>query len=152
MIKSIKIGNKAEQKLIELLASYGFTSQKNNDKATRSFFDVSAEILGKTVTFEVKYDVMSKKTGNLAIEYYNPKSDKDSGLMVTKADFWVHCYDDDNDNILIKICKVSDLKDFCANNMPCRDVKSCGDNNSNMLIFKKERLTCLKDISLEFFS
>jgi len=150
MIKSIKIGNKAEQKLMSVLDGLGIKSVKNDDPKTRSFYDVSAEIFGETKTFEVKYDVMSSKTGNFAIEYYNPKSNKDSGLMVTKADYWVHCFNE-GEEIVIKICKVSELKDFCCQNNPCKDVKSCGDNNSNMLIFKKERILCLKDLSLEFF-
>ena len=36
------------------------------------------------------------KTGNLAIEFWNDRTDKPSGISVTESDYWIHClYKDD---------------------------------------------------------
>ncbi len=50
---------------------------------------------------EVKWDTVAKArwnsygrekppTGNLFIEFYNPRSDKDSGIAVSESDYWVY--------------------------------------------------------------
>lgn len=150
----MRVGDIAEQLLIETLISYGFEAFKNEDKESRSFFDVVAKITGRTVTFEVKHDVMAAKTGNLAIEYYNSKSQKDSGINITKADYWVHIVSDkeDKDKKLILISRVSELKEFIKNTKPKRKIVGGGDKNADILLFTQESMTCFQPISHIYFT
>ena len=153
MIKSIKIGNIAEKLLIDTLVGYGFEAYKNTDKESRSFFDVIAKITGQTFTFEVKHDVMASKTGNLAIEYYNSKSNKDSGINITRADYWVHIINNkqNEEEKIILISRVSELKQFIKNNKPKRKIVGAGDKNADILLFTQESMTCFQPISHLYF-
>jgi len=49
--------------------------------------DIVADIDGREVTIEVKEDVRTKDTGNVVIECES--RGKPSGIMTTKANFWV---------------------------------------------------------------
>src|SRR6185295_17990226 len=103
MLKDKKRGDEAEEELIEFLnnniQAVGLAG-KNEDYNKRYLYDVSMDIsvcshelvtkTGSTLTFEVKNDIMAKRTGNVAIEHHNCKQDKPSGLMATEAHFWCH--------------------------------------------------------------
>lgn len=47
------------------------------------------DIKASGFTVEVKNDIMSSSTGNIAFEYFNPRQDKASGIMATEADYFV---------------------------------------------------------------
>ena len=51
-------------------------------------YDLKYQIGDITKTFEVKEDFMCKSTGNVAVEFHS--RGKDSGIAVTKADFYVY--------------------------------------------------------------
>lgn len=80
--KSKKIGDFAERETIKNLKEHGLTVKKSDC--------LSVDIVGHNITFEVKYDIMSKVTKNLAFEVFNTKLKKKSGLAATKASYWVH--------------------------------------------------------------
>lgn len=87
---------------------------------------------------EVKHDVMSDRTGNIAIEFFNSKTNKASGLMATQCDIWFHVLGSSKE---IWFTSVSKLKDFCNSTKPFKIIYSGGDKNSDMMIFKKEVLS-----------
>jgi hypothetical protein len=47
---------------------------------------------GKRQLVEVKFDEMSKTTGNIAIEFHNSRLGVPSGLASTQSDIWLHAY------------------------------------------------------------
>lgn len=139
----MKIGDIAEQELIDYLNSIGMQAEKNTDKNLRLDFDVVARYNGQVLTFEVKNDAMASKTGNMCIEYHNSKKDAASGLYATKADWWVHKLED-----TLWIIKVADLLSFTANEKPDKTIKSGGDKNANLFIYKIDRFTSVaKELS-----
>lgn len=151
MLKSLQLGNIAEQLLIKKLSEHGITAEKNEDVSKRSFFDISADIAGHNVTFEVKYDLMATKTGNVAIEFYNSKSNKPSGIGITEAHYWVHVLKVDNEDVIF-ICRVEDLKEFIKNTKPKRIVYGGGDKNADILLFEKDKMTCFEEFTIDVFS
>lgn len=128
--RDLSLGSLAEQKVIKILTDSGVECCKNNDKTTRSFWDIETK---EGLKFEVKYDLYSSRSGNIAIEFFNPKSQKPSGLGCTQADFWAHVLPGDE----CWICRVAELKKFCEETKPLKVVTG-GDDNSSMYIFKKD--------------
>ena len=97
---------------------------------------MSAAQLGtgyEVFTVEVKYDEMQGKTGNIAIEIYNSKSGKPSGLTATKATLWCHVLKDST-----WITSVEKLKEFCEDTPPFKSFNSVGDGNASILLYKTE--------------
>jgi hypothetical protein len=84
-LKDLRIGESGQNLIISLLNDFSLDvkTNKNNE------YDISCLINDFFYTFEIKYDVMANSTGNIAIEYYNPKSDKPSGITATKANYWI---------------------------------------------------------------
>lgn len=44
----------------------------------------------RNISYEVKYDSISQRTGNFYFEYYNPRRGKDAGLMTSKATYLIY--------------------------------------------------------------
>lgn len=135
ILKSFETGDRGEKKVISVLSSIGISATKNTDKDTRADYDLEFEYEGKRITAEVKYDVMSEKTGNVAFEFFNSKSNKPSGIYGTKANLWFHLLPD-GDNVVVCVCKTKKVRDFCHNEPPLRILKSVGDNNADIMLYK----------------
>jgi hypothetical protein len=128
--KDLLIGKQAEQRLVNFLESKKY----NCEIANKYEYDIVAKKQGKEVTFEVKNDIMAAKTGNIAIEYYNTKSNKPSGITGTRALFWVHITSD------IYIIKTELLRELLKTIKPKRTIKSGGDNNANLYLYPHQFL------------
>lgn len=93
-------------------------------------FDILVKTPEKEVTFEVKHDIMSCYTGNLAVEY--ECRGKPSGIVTSQADYWVYKLDKDFFLIERKTLRklIDDQKYF--------RIVSGGDKDSNtkMFLFK----------------
>lgn len=89
------------------------------------------------IFWEVKFDKMSESTGNLAVEVFNPKSDKPSGIMATMSDFWVFCF---GNPIQIWVSEVDALKSYINDNKPFRVIDVGGDNNASLYLYKRDEL------------
>lgn len=152
MLNDIKVGDIAEQLVIDTFAKHGLICTKV-EKPDRSFYDLCfsegpldlINILPFYV--ECKHDVMAKKTGNVAIEFYNPKSGKPSGIGVTKATIWCHIMEGE-----IWAVKVEKLKNFLARNHADRIINTGGDGNASLYLYSKDKLlgplmTKLNDIT-----
>ena len=75
------------------------------------------------------------KSGNIAIEVYNPRSKKDSGLSITRSDLWVHIV-----NNKYWVAKSKKLKSFVAKNPPLRIIPQGGDGNATLWLYKVETI------------
>lgn len=85
--KDLEDGHQAELEVIELLKRTR-PLFKNVERCHTKEYDFRGEVWGGYITFEVKYDLMVEKTGNIAIEYES--RGKPSGIATTKANFWVY--------------------------------------------------------------
>jgi hypothetical protein len=79
---------------------------------------------------------MAVRTGNIALEYFNSKSMKPSGITATKADWWVHKIDGE-----LWIIRVSDLLNFTKTEKPVRMISRGGDDNADLLLYQIETFT-----------
>lgn len=75
-----------EKEAAAKIRSY-FTGAESIEFNNDSDYDILAVIRSEDVTFEVKNELKVNETGNVAIEYFS--RGKDSGIRVTKADYWV---------------------------------------------------------------
>jgi hypothetical protein len=130
-------GENAEDSVAKILSRY-WDVHKASDLKSGAFsdWDLSAAQIGtgyEVFTVEVKYDEMQAKTGNIAIEIYNPKSGKPSGLTATKANLWCQVLQD-----AVWITSVKTLKKFCEETPPLKMFSSAGDGNAAILLYKTE--------------
>ena len=128
-------GEDAEDSVAKILSDY-WDVHKASDLQSGAFsdWDLSVAQLGtgyEVFTVEVKYDEMQAKTGNIAIEIYNPKSGKPSGLTATKASLWCQVLKDS-----VWITSVKALRKFCEETTPFKMFSSAGDGNAAILLYK----------------
>ena len=133
--KDLRVGEAAENRIILLLQAAKIKAVKNDDKSTKSDYDLQCSIDKQPFTVEVKHDLYASKSGNVAIEIFNPKSGKNSGLNITKADLWCHIVNGEAHFISTK-----KLKQFVADTKPKRVVGSGGDDNASLLLFATDTI------------
>lgn len=136
--KSLEIGQKGQELVRSVLATAGIDSLHNEEYAKREHFDVvvAACPLWPEFTIEVKYDLMSARTGNLAIEFYNSKSVKASGIEVTQSNIWAHVLPDGS----VWFCNTAKLLEFSRNEKPLRIVYGGGDDNADLKLYEKTHI------------
>ena len=139
MLDSLRIGGIGEDFAVSVFQAGQIEAEKNEDIEQRAFFDLNCKIGRKKFTCEVKYDMMAQKTGNIALEFYNSKSCKDSGIAITKADIWVHVLLDGT-NKTMWIASVKELRKFIKDNPPFRTVSNVGDNNACLHLYQEDTL------------
>ena len=134
VLQDIKMGESAEKKIIDLYTRIGYSSIKNKDNLMKSYYDIISDYNKGhgTFTTEVKHDLYANKSGNIAIETFNPKTGKDSGLGITKADLWVHITD------IPYITSVKKLKEYVEENKPFRIIDCGGDDNATLYLYKAD--------------
>jgi len=130
-------GENAEDSVANILSSL-WDVCKSSDLESGAFsdWDLSVAQIGtghEVFTVEVKYDEMQDKTGNIAIEIYNPRSGKPSGLTATKATLWCQVLKDS-----VWITSVKALRKFCEETPPFKMFSSAGDGNAAILLYKTE--------------
>jgi hypothetical protein len=134
------VGQIAESYVHRLLNGCGLVAA-SVDKANRDFWDVQAvvpadwKLSDNLVKLEVKFDKFHQKTGNIAIEIWNTKLNKPSGLSSTKADLWVCVLHDS-----MWVANVALLKTYVFNTgtKPKRIVENAGDNNAMIYLYNDE--------------
>lgn len=98
-------------------------------------YDLHCKLDDLDFTAEAKFDQMEAKTGNIAVEYYNTKQCKPSGIMATTADLWCVVL---QDPVTIWICQVPDLREFLQRNKPYREVVNAGDDNAALKLYCRD--------------
>lgn len=127
MLKDLANGKNGESRVAAIFTNFGFTLEEV-DKENRSFYDLKSTEPAFTV--EVKNDVYSACSKNVAIEIFNCKSSKASGLTVTKSTLWAHIIEGK-----VYLTTTQKLKDFVANNKPVKTVYAAGDKNADIMLF-----------------
>ena len=96
-------------------------------------------------TIEVKFDIKSRLTGNVGIEYrYKTKP---SGIARTHAMEWIHIYYL-NDTLVYSRASVGSLRAYIKSNWEFLDKKDGGDNNnSKMVLITVEDFSTVFDFS-----
>ena len=135
MFPKYDIGKDGENYVKTILINAGLKCELNDNYELRYDYDLIAKLGRKKFTIEVKKDDMSAKTKNLAFEYYNSKSKKPSGIDVTKADIWVHLTPQ-NGEIQAYAIHVNKLRCYISTVTPFKHIKSGGDDNSDLWIYK----------------
>jgi len=127
-------GGKAETLVAHLFVESGFPSVV--DKKARAEWDLKSEYNGEYITTEVKYDAYEHKSGNVAIEVYNPYIGKPSGITVTQAFFWAHVLMDG----VVWLAPVSKLKEYLDNHPPGRIIDAGGDKNATLWLYSSKTI------------
>lgn len=150
MQKQKRAGDFAEDLVVEFLTGKGFECDKSKGK--NYDYDVSAKNDKIELTFEVKYDIMSEKTGNIALEYWNCRKNEPSGITVTKSDYWVFVLTRKGEHSL-HFAKVAELKKFIDDVTPKKIIPIGGDKNASLMLYDEDVIlpafTESKDFSLE---
>lgn len=132
---SNKYGRSGEKYTLQLLQKNGFNAIFNTDKNTQSYYDIIITISPrKKIFIENKFDMMHQITGNLAIEFHNPASNKPSGLNITKADIWSYMLMDEG-NPTIWFANVPKLKNFIQTVKPFKTIQKGGDGNASLYLY-----------------
>lgn len=134
-LSQLSLGNKAEAMVQQVLFLAGISTEQETNIKKNKDYDLKAT--NPNFTMEIKYDIYCARSGNIAIEYYNPKINKPSGLTSTKADIWVHII---TNPLSIWFAKTDSLREFCNNTPPLRIIDAGGDKNSSMYLYKKETI------------
>lgn len=129
----LKIAQEHEASVIERLRNKGFYNVVRPEGNFKDY-DFSAVYAGVTYRFECKKDLMSAKTGNVAIEIgfkNNP-----SGIAATKAEFYVI-----EINKTDWIVSVEVLKKMVRERQWFKEVKGGDNATSHLLLFKTDVIT-----------
>lgn len=133
-ISDLKEGRKAERFVKRLFVEAGITIEKSSNT---SKFDFTCKYLGEEASVEIKFDKMNAITGNIALEYWNPRTNKPSGITASKADFVVYVL---TTPLTALVCRIDKLRLFIEKNTPDKIITGGGDGNSNMYLYKTQKL------------
>lgn len=133
--KDLWIGTQAENFVIQLFNNGGWRCE--NATKGNAEWDIKIFKGLLQLSFEVKFDKMSEKTGNIAIEYFNPKKNKESGLTISTADFWIYCWGNPLEAYLVSL---KWLKKYIDRTKPFRHIDKGGDNNASLLLYKRDKM------------
>lgn len=126
--KSKNIGDIAEDTILQLLLSKGVVCRKTDGRK----HDIILTVDSKDVYAEIKFDKMSDKTKNIALEFFNSKSNKDSGFAASTAELWFHVTNITNG---IWLTSPKKIKEFTLANKPKRIVYKAGDDNADIMLY-----------------
>lgn len=131
--KSLAIGNKGQQLVTQILEDNGFIVESSKGKVVE--WDIKAVGLHE-FSGEVKFDDYSAKSGNLAIEFFNSKACKASGITATTADLWFHVCPPNE----VLVVRVDTLLNYCKNTKPFKTIKAGGDGNADLYLYRKDEI------------
>lgn len=134
-VRDLSIGNKGQQFVIEIFESADIPVKPNTDRSKLKFFDIEFFFANKDWKAEIKYDLYAEKSGNIAIEFFNPKLCKPSGISITKADFWIHVLTNPNRAFIVNL---KEFREFIDAHKPDRIIVSGGDNNASLYLYRAD--------------
>ncbi len=128
-LHDLRVGRGGEKIVRKLFESAGFHCVGHKGPG----WDLSAALGDETVRAEAKVDRKYAVTGNLAIEYHNPRAKKPSGLSVTRADCWFAVLPAQG-LTQVWVAPVHLLKTFFRHCTDCREIIG-GDKNASLRIY-----------------
>jgi hypothetical protein len=104
----LKIGEKAQKYFLKKIQEK-YPDARESEGYCRGY-DIIISSIGKRI--EVKYDRLSRKTGNFAVEFsYNGKP---SGIITTESDYWgMIVWSDFEDSWIAGLIGVVELYELC---------------------------------------
>jgi len=127
-LRDKNVGLKAEKLVLKILNK---CSVLTNEIVYKKRYDIATTGFLRFTT-EVKFDLKEKKSGNIALEYYNTNSNKLSGILDTKADLWAQVLKPN----FVWLANVKTIRKYIKDNKPHRIVKNVGDGNANLALYK----------------
>lgn len=137
--KDLAAGQVGEFLLRSLLAKAGIASRTNGGESlqAKSGHDVEFYLGEDSFLAEVKFDKMAAQTGNLAIEFRNCRTGKDSGIAATRSHLWVHVIPKP---LAVYVARTADLVRFTAEEKPLRVVRGGGDGNADLYLYRFDQI------------
>lgn len=129
--RDLSNGQKCEILLKKILERAGVEASLSEDRKV----DLIIKIGKKNYTIENKWDLYAEKSGNLAFEFFNSKSNQPSGIAETTANLWVQVIPDCGLNTMW-ITSVKRLRNYIKNHTPLKTVLNAGDNNANIHLYR----------------
>ena len=133
MLSDLLKGKEGEQKVISLLNRDWLRAWLNESKEDRLYYDIIASNGLAEFTIEVKNDLYAIRSGNIAIEFFNTKQAKPSGLTATRADLWIQIVGQE-----IWCANVENLRKFVTSTPPFKIISNGGDSNAALYLYKKD--------------
>jgi hypothetical protein len=130
-LNDLSAGQRAEAMVQTILHNAGMQTETKKGSA----YDILAKKDNEEFTIEVKFDIYAARSGNIAIEYYNPKSNIPSGLTATQADLWAHII---TKPMSVWLTSVKRLKKFVESFPPHRVIDCGGDKNASLYLYKQD--------------
>lgn len=133
--ESNAFGKLAESYVLKLLNGCGLQATPV-DFVNRHGWDIQAIVpkdwglADNLLKIEVKYDKYHEKSGNIAIEVWNTRSNTPSGLSYTKSDLWVCLLHDS-----MWVARTAFLKTFVEGIKPRRVIENAGDGNARIYLY-----------------
>jgi hypothetical protein len=137
-----KVGESGESDILLVLRRADLEVGKNRAETRkgRGNYDVWFKLNNSRFTIEVKKDMYEARSGNLALEYFNPKSKTPSGISATKANLWAFVLSDGS----VWIARTSDVKRHKDKGRGgqgfVRDLAVAGDNNASVILYRRDDL------------
>jgi hypothetical protein len=135
--KDLAKGKEGEVRVATYFESLGIITELNPSKkrAELSKWDMKSTWGKLEFTSEVKNDLYAARTGNIAIEVYNPKSDKPSGVYITEAHIWCHIT-----HGKLYFTSVAKLREYIESIKPLKTIERAGDGNAKILLYKVDSI------------
>ena len=135
---SKRLGERKEDDFRRLCEAHGVSCVKNTEESKLSLYDFDCKMDDEAFTVEVKCDALAKKYGNIALEYFNTRLGRPSGIAVTTSDLWVH-FDKEDSFLLFNTEKLKQMQLSQAPEPWFHEVHG-GDNNSLMDLYRVEEM------------
>lgn len=130
--RDLEIGKTGENMVGKILVAAGIMV-KNNGSRTK-YYDLSCSAKFGNFTIEVKFDIYAAKTGNIAVEFFNPRQDRPSGIDMTKADIWAIALSNGD----VYLSSVRSLREFIEKTKPKRIIAEAGDGNASLKLYDQD--------------
>ena len=136
-LSDFKDGNSAQSVVMALFAKCGLHNTVVDPKSQdRQYWDIITDGHDLSFTTEVKFDKYEARSGNIAIETFNPRLGKPSGLGITKAFFWAHVLVDN----VVWITPTNTLRLYVKETPAKKVIKIGGDGNAELQLYSSEIL------------
>lgn len=136
--QDLKLGKQAERAVKNLFENSGFVINEV-DSGANPGYDMEISFVGEKcsvkATAEVKLDRLAETTSNFCLEYFNPKTNKPSGINITSSLLYVYVIPDGS-NLPVWVTSVKLLKRYIRENTPFKDLKRVGDGNASIYLYK----------------
>jgi len=129
---SFKLGKQGEELITMWFTDLGYKCVKSEDRSHDLMLGLHTPLY-----LEVKNDIYSRRSGNIAIEFFNDKQDKISGIAASISNLWCHIHYD-REFTLISFCPTKKLRKFTEEIQPKKIITAGGDNNSSMKLYSRE--------------